>query len=486
MKKIILISIAALVVLVIGALLYAASNANSIIASFKHDIEAAASEALGSNVKLGALSVSVFPNAIVKVDKFTLKQTGSEGLSLNNLALDISLLPLLSGELKINKFYLNEPSIRLISGKNGSYIDGLKTSKKKKTKISKAQAQGSKTDQQNEMGSVPIALNLESFSVKNATIEILNKEKETSRKLSNINLDSTLKLSPENKSASFDSNANLKLENEEIDSDFKLNANKQKIDIPVLKIEAFGGNVNGKITSALTGSKSLNAEFTLAELDAQRAFNALNPKKAGMIEGSLDKFDIKLQGSTQGSIPKSLNGNAEILFTEGSVNGFNLVKEVLKEISELPFFRDRLMSAVPEEQKDEIVSENTAIESLTGTFNIGSQKLTTNNLNVLSTIFSLKGQGSVNFQGELALDAQLVFNKAFSTGIAGKIKEAKHLLNENEELVIPLALVGVAPDIQVRPDMKALAKLGVTKEIAEKASELLGDKGKDIGKIFGF
>ena len=258
----------------------------------------------------------------------------------------------------------------------------------------------------------------------------------------------------------------------------------------MLKIEAFGGDISGKITSALTENKNLEAEFTLAKLDAQRAFNALNPGKSGMIEGSLDKFDVKIKGSTKGSLTKTLKGNANILFSKGSINGFNLVKEVLKEVSELPFFRDRLMSAVSEGQKDEIISENTAIESLTGTFTIANEKLTTNNLNVLSTIFSLKGQGSLSFKGALTLDAQLVFNKAFSTGIAGKIKEAKYLLNENEELVIPLALTGIAPDIKVRPDMKTLAKLGVTRGVADKASELLGDKGKvklkGLDKLLGF
>ena len=179
MKKTILITLVLLIALTAGALLYAASNANSIIASFKPDIEAAASEALGSKVKLGTLSVSVFPNAVVKVDKFTVKQSGSEGLSLNNLALDISLLPLLSGELKINKFYLNEPTIRLISGKSGSYIDGLKSSKKKKTtpKKTEAVAQG-----QDAVNALPIALNLESFSIDNAIIEFINKDSETLRK----------------------------------------------------------------------------------------------------------------------------------------------------------------------------------------------------------------------------------------------------------------------------------------------------------------
>ncbi|MEZ4753972.1 MAG: AsmA family protein [Bdellovibrionota bacterium] len=486
MKKVLIISILALILIVGCIFSYLAINSDSILASFKPQLEKLASEKLESKVALGKLSLSVFPETSIKIDKLTMTQPGSEKLSLNNITLDVSLLPLLSKKLQINEFKLDKPIIKIISTGQETYIAGLKPSKKNKA----SKATKNELVEADSTSDLPLDLNLKSFSINDATLELIDKTQGKVKQITNINLDSSLDISPVNNSAKLHSDANFKIQNETLRSEFDLTTSSKLIDIPVIELDGFGGKINGKATIGLKGVKAVTANVNALELNAAKAFDSLNPEKAGMIEGILNTFNLNLEGSAKNQLTESLTGKAEINFTKGSIKGFNLVKEVLKGLAELPFFRDRLMSAVPEEHKAEIISENTAIESLTANFTIANQALSTNNLNILSTIFSLKGQGFISFKGAIKLDAQLVFNKAFSTGIADKIKEAKYLLNENGEILVPLSLHGIAPDLRVLPDLKTLAKMGLTQGIADKASKLLGDEGKvklkGLDKLLGF
>lgn len=124
LKKLIILA-GLLVIAVVGVVVYAASNANSLIAQYKPDLEKAASEAVGSPVTLGELSVSIFPTTKVEVSE--LNVGAKEKLSLKNFYLSLGLMDLLRGQLTIKKIGVIKPEIVIRKVGDQLFIPGVPT-----------------------------------------------------------------------------------------------------------------------------------------------------------------------------------------------------------------------------------------------------------------------------------------------------------------------------------------------------------------------
>src|SRR5512133_3822880 len=91
--------IAGLVILISAALfLFADINA------YKPRLEKTASEALGMEVRIGGrLGMGFFPGVHVRLDDVRVRNRGAEIASAKEAALQIALLPLLHGEVRVEK-----------------------------------------------------------------------------------------------------------------------------------------------------------------------------------------------------------------------------------------------------------------------------------------------------------------------------------------------------------------------------------------------
>ena len=129
MKKLLIIFVS-IALLVIGGLVYLSSQASSIVAGYKPQIEKAASEALKADVTLGALSAKAFPRISVLIEDVLVKPKNSvsKGFQLKNLALDVALFPLLTGKLQVSRLLINQPELRLTKHNNKISIEGLESS----------------------------------------------------------------------------------------------------------------------------------------------------------------------------------------------------------------------------------------------------------------------------------------------------------------------------------------------------------------------
>src|SRR5436189_2436730 len=113
MKKKILIALAILFLLIAAFLLYVYFNLNSLIASFKPQIESLASETLAVPVHIAKIEAEVFPHAKLVLSGFDLGQSGGskESLSLQEVELSVRLLPLISGRIEVVKLTVDTPKI---------------------------------------------------------------------------------------------------------------------------------------------------------------------------------------------------------------------------------------------------------------------------------------------------------------------------------------------------------------------------------------
>lgn len=91
------------------------------INSYRPRIEAAASEAIGLDVRIkGKMGLSFFPFGISAKD-IHVSGKGGEFLSLETLKLGAELMPLLKKQLKVTGCELVKPAITIVKEANGNY-----------------------------------------------------------------------------------------------------------------------------------------------------------------------------------------------------------------------------------------------------------------------------------------------------------------------------------------------------------------------------
>ena len=171
MKKKLLFVGLIVALLVVGVFGYAAYNANNLIQRYKPELERVASQALKSNVKLGNLSVSVFPSTNVVVDELLITRSSDakNGLKLNNLSLTLELMPLLSGKLVISKLKLQQPSISLLKDASGVAIEGLPAGGKSTSEPSSSEFPEQQPEVDSSVSS-PVDIDLKSFEISEGSV----------------------------------------------------------------------------------------------------------------------------------------------------------------------------------------------------------------------------------------------------------------------------------------------------------------------------
>lgn len=277
----------------------------------------------------------------------------------------------------------------------------------------------------------------------------------------------------------------LKINNAPFSLSFALEAPQDRVLIRKLVMNGFDGSLNALAEYNLQ-TKEFQTALNGKGLEIGKMLAALKPSAPAPLSGTLHNFTADIRGQAQGTISQSLEGKASVDMRDGNLPGFNLAGLVLKNINNLPFLSGALLESVPAEQQSEVTSNSTPIKSLTGTMQISGGFLSTRNLNLLSTLFSLEASGKAGFDSSLDLSATILFNPQFSLAMAGRTKELKNLLDKQNRLVVPLAISGTPPAVIVLPDVSKLLQTGAGKVLQEKAGKALEKVlgGKGLGKLF--
>jgi len=184
-----LIICASLVVLIIAVLLIAPAFID--IRDYKPQLEKKVTDATGRPFSVGDdLSLSLFPWAGISFSDLRLGNTSGfsekELVSVKSFEVRVKLLPLISKDIQVKRFILNEPHITLVKNKNGqvnwAQPDDAKkkSSTEKTTKASKSEAA--------EAG-LPIKdLTVGEFSIKNGSILWIDHTANTRKEITAVNL----------------------------------------------------------------------------------------------------------------------------------------------------------------------------------------------------------------------------------------------------------------------------------------------------------
>jgi hypothetical protein len=202
MKRAFLIIVIAAVLIVGGLFAFAISNANSLIASFKPELEKVAGEAVGGKVTIGAIEASIFPSARFSLQDLRVSsQDESEPFTLRDIALDVELLALLKGKLEVSSFTILSPTIALVKDSTGTWVSGLPRGKSSGEKSSPSPApteENTSARDASSTASPPLDLGLKSFRLKDATITLDDRLGNKKYVLDQVNLDTSVELSGKN------------------------------------------------------------------------------------------------------------------------------------------------------------------------------------------------------------------------------------------------------------------------------------------------
>ena len=243
--------------------------------------------------------------------------------------------------------------------------------------------------------------------------------------------------------------------------------------LETLTIEAFEGTAGLNTQIQLEGEMPFSSELTVRDMQLGPLIAAILPETPLNITGQLASVDGKLEGTFNEDLMPSITGRIEMALIDGLIKEVNLGQQVLGAVTEIPFLSGTLLQAVPESLRAFLEKDHTVLESVTATFAIAKETLTTEDLQVVSDFFTLEAVGTIGFDTRLDLDCTIYFTPEFSAGMVSTTSALSVLLDENGRLAFPVKVSGIAPELAVFPDVSKLLERAVKGTIREKAGKVL-------------
>jgi len=271
------------------------------INSYKPRLEAAASDALGMEVKVGGkMGFSFFPGLQVTLDDVHIRNSGTDLISAKEARLGIKLFPLLHEEVLIAKIALDHPSVYIERDSKGKFnFETPVTSE--------------------EM--LP-ALDLAKISFSDWTLVYADKQSGEGFEATDCKLDVRRLLLSQGKSADLMKDLSFTAEfacaeiraKDLTLSDFKFSADVKNgvFDIKPFTMSVFGGQGTGNIQADLSGAvPNYHVEYSLPQFRIETFYKTLSQLK--VLEGAMDFYvNVSMQGKTVNDMTKTANGNASL------------------------------------------------------------------------------------------------------------------------------------------------------------------------------
>jgi adhesin HecA-like repeat protein len=247
-----------------------------------------------------------------------------------------------------------------------------------------------------------------------------------------------------------------------------VNLNHGVVQLNPLTGQAFGGQINGSITSDLrheTSSFAVNAKLSGA--DANQLLTAVANMK-DTLTGTLNAtMNQTFSTPASGDVLQTLNGPFALNLTNGKLMKIDL----LNELGKIGKFGGGSKGY-------------TSISRMSGTFDVRNGVANTNDLKAAFDVGTMAATGTINLVNEtLGLHLTAVLDKAFSqsvggTGVGGYLNTA--LGNKNGELVLPIIITGTMSQPVVTPDVQKIAEMKLN-NVLPSAAGLIGGKGGAAG-----
>jgi len=309
-KKIILYSssgfVVLLVIIAVALLIFVDANA------YKPRLEAAASDALGMQVRVGGkIGFSFFPGLLITLDDVHIRNRGTELVSAKEARLGIDLLPLFHREVRIGKIALKHPGIYIELGSNGNYNFETKQ----------------------PSGPLP-ALALGKISLADGSLIYADKQSGGGFEAGDCKLDLRNFLLSQGKSSDLIRNLSFtaelacaKIQTKDLalsDLKFTLAAKDGIFDVKPVTMGVFGGKGSGSIRADYSGTvPQYRVGYALQQFRIEAFYKMLSPQK--LVEGAMDfSAHLAMQGNTVNEMTRTASGDASLRGDNLTLNGSDL------------------------------------------------------------------------------------------------------------------------------------------------------------------
>jgi uncharacterized protein involved in outer membrane biogenesis len=305
-KKVLFIAAGVIALVVFAGILALLFN----IKAFKPQIEAAASTALGMDVRIkGRMKIALFPVFGLSLKDVSVRSRGSDVVTIEKIRIGLKLIPLARSEIKISQVGLVKPVFSIVRFKNGMFNLGKPgpTFWEKLLAVKKISISQSSLVYNDETSSEKIEIGGLDLSIRN----LFSSGTDSSEPFRNISFtgDTRCKI--------------LKINNFTL-MNLVMRAAGEKgiLDINPVTMNIFGGTGSGSLHVDMTGSSPRYR--TIYSLNRVRVEELLqlyslkkNPKE--IIEGPINiSADLTATGESADEVKRSLSGDL-------SLNGENLM-----------------------------------------------------------------------------------------------------------------------------------------------------------------
>ena len=274
------------------------------IRAFKPQIEAAASNAMGMDVRIrGRMGITFTPGFAISMKDVSVRNMGVDVAAIQKMTIGLELIPLVRGEVRIIRVDLVKPAFSLVRYRNGMFNLGKPSaapSKKPLAVPASSVLQGTLvfTDKISgeKIETEGFDLNLRNFSYSGS---------DTVEPFRNISLTGDIKC----RTARIN---NLAVTNIEV----KITGGKGIFDISAARMNVFGGTGKGTIHADVTGaSPRYRVVYTLSRFRIEDVIQKFSPKNipGKTIEGlAVFSADLTAKGKSVDEAKRSLGGDVSL------------------------------------------------------------------------------------------------------------------------------------------------------------------------------
>ena len=178
-------------------------------------------------------------------------------------------------------------------------------------------------------------------------------------------------------------------------------------------------------------------------------------KVEGIVSG---KIKIKGAGFSPEALKTSLSGNADIAVIKVKLKDFNVLRTVLDKISLLPGLAEKIEAGLPDKYKQKLAQKDTVLSDIKLPVIIENGQLVARDLSLGSEEFLFQGSGKAGFSGAYSLEGSFLIPQELSASMVGQVSQLQYLLNEKQQIFIPLKISGKAPALKLDVDSKYIAE----------------------------
>jgi AsmA protein len=318
--------IAGLIAIVIIALLLIVD-----VNAYRPQLETAAARALGHEVRItGALGFDLFPGLQLTLEDVQIGASGAEIATAREVRLGLALLPLLRKHVRVETLVIQQPSILVIRGGDGSF--NFDRDEDHSSPVTEAQHS---------------ALELSEVAVAEGTLNYLDEQSGEGF----VARDCSLKIAPlriargDSTGLMRDLSFTAELTCGEIRgnnlavADVKVSATGQQgvIDLQPVTFKVFGGQGSGSIHADFTSTvPHYRVRYALPQFQIAEFFKSFSPQK--IAEGQMSfSANLSMQGKTFSELRQTLAGQVSLRGGNLTIHGHDLDDELSRFTSSQNF-----------------------------------------------------------------------------------------------------------------------------------------------------